>query len=654
MPGPMRQPIRGGNRGPGHPRVPGKGEKVKKGTFGRLLRYLFSIYKGRLTFVAVAIIVSSVTGAAATMFVQRLIDTCITPGIQNGFGSVAGRMARILVTMAVIYAVSVISAFIYTQILAVVTQGTLKKVRDDMFSRMQDLPIRYFDTQPRGTVMSTYTNDTDTLRQMIGQSIPQLFTGALTILSIVLIMLYYSIWMTLAVFAAIVLMTAVTRKIGGASAYFMTRQQNALAAEEGYIEEMIQGQKVVKVFCHEEESRNEFSKLNRQLFEDSAEANRAANVLMPILGNMGNILYVVLAIVGGFLIVLRAKNLSLRGIDVVTLGVIVSFLGMARQLAQTISQVSMQVSMVAMGLAGAERIFELIDEKPEEDQGYVTLVNVKKNADGTFRESKSQTGMWAWKHFHKADGTTTYVPLAGDVRMEHVDFGYTPEKEVLHDVTLYAKPGQKIAFVGATGAGKTTITNLLNRFYDIPDGKIRYDGINITKIRKPDLRRSLGMVLQDVNLFTGTVMDNIRYGRLDATDEECIAAAKLANADSFIRRLPDGYQTVLTGNGSQLSQGQRQLISIARAAVADPPVMILDEATSSIDTRTEALVQRGMDNLMKGRTVFVIAHRLSTVRDSDAIMVLDHGRIIERGSHEDLIAQRGTYYQLYTGAFELE
>lgn len=655
MPGPGRPPIVGRHHGPGGPGMMPRGKSgVKKGTFGRLIRYLFSLYKVRLVVAVICIIVSSISGAVATMFVQRLIDTCITPGIKNGFSSVASKLTVTLVAMACVYITSVVTALIYSQILATVTQGTLKKVRDDMFGRMEDLPIRYFDTHAHGAVMSTYTNDTDTLRQLIGQSIPQLITAILTITATVIVMLYYSIWMTLTVFAAIALMLLVTKKIGGASAYYMTRQQNALADEEGFIEEMIQGQKVVKVFCHEEESRAGFKKLNQRLFEDSNEANKAANVLMPILANMGNILYVVLAIVGGFLVVLRAKNFSLRGVDVITLGIIVSFLNMARQLAQTVSQVSAQVSMVAMGLAGAERIFELIDEPPEEDHGYVTLVNVRTDSDGTVHESETQTGQWAWKHFHKADGTTTYVPLAGDVRMEHVDFGYTPDKQVLHDVTLYAKPGQKIAFVGATGAGKTTITNLLNRFYDIPDGKIRYDGINITKIRKPDLRRSLGMVLQDVNLFTGTVMDNIRYGRLDATDEECVKAAKLANADGFIRRLPDGYQTVLTGNGARLSQGQRQLISIARAAVADPPVMILDEATSSIDTRTESLVQKGMDNLMRGRTVFVIAHRLSTVRDSDAIMVLDHGRIIERGSHEDLLAQKGTYYQLYTGAFELE
>jgi ATP-binding cassette subfamily B multidrug efflux pump len=627
---------------------------VKKGTMKRLVSYLFSLYGGRLIVAVLCMILASIASSVASMFIQRLVDEGITPGIQNGFSAVSGIIVRILVTMGLVYLISVAATIINTQILARVTQGTLKHVRDAMFDRMQDLPIRYFDTHPHGAVMSTYTNDTDALRQLIGQSIPQLITGFLTILVTVFVMLYYSLWLTLTVFLAIALMAKVSAKLGKASGHYMMRQQSALAAEEGFAEEMIQGQKVVKVFCHEQESIDRFSELNEQLFHDSNEANKAGNVLMPILGNLGNILYVILAIVGGFLIVLRATNVSLRGVDVVSLGVIVSFLGMARMMSQTVSQVSMQMSMITMGLAGAQRIFELIDEEPEQDEGYVTLVNTEQNPDGTLRESGRQTGRWAWKHFHKDDGTTTYVPLAGDVRMEHVDFGYTPDKQILHDVTLYAKPGQKIAFVGATGAGKTTITNLLNRFYDIPDGKIRYDGINITKIKKPDLRRSLGMVLQDVNLFTGTVMENIRYGRLDATDEECIRAAKLANADGFIRRLPDGYDTVLTGNGAKLSAGQRQLLSIARAAVADPPVMILDEATSSIDTRTESLVQEGMDNLMKGRTVFVIAHRLSTVRNSDAIMVLDHGRIIERGTHDDLIAQKGTYYQLYTGAFELE
>jgi ATP-binding cassette subfamily B protein len=434
----------------------------------------------------------------------------------------------------------------------------------------------------------------------------------------------------------------------------MIAQQNSLAKEEGFVEEIMNGQKVVQVFTHEDESKKDFDVLNEQLFKDSEAANKAGNVLMPILGNIGNIMYVLLAIVGAALVAAKAPNLSLTGVDTITAGIIISFLSMSRQMSQTVGQVSSQVAMIAMATGGAERIFEIIDEKPEQDDGYVTLVNANKAADGTITEADHKTNLWAWKHYHKADGTTTYVELKGDVQLVDVDFGYTPDKQVLYDISLYAKPGQKIAFVGATGAGKTTITNLINRFYDIPDGKIRYDGININKIRKPDLRRSLGVVLQDVNLFTGTVIDNIRYGKLDATDEECIAAAKLANADAFITRLPDGYQTMLTGNGSQLSQGQRQLISIARAAVADPPVMILDEATSSIDTRTEALVQQGMDNLMKGRTVFVIAHRLSTVRNADAIMVLDHGRIIERGSHDELIAKKGMYYQLYTGAFELE
>ena len=523
-----------------------------------------------------------------------------------------------------------------------------------MFDKMQSLPIKYFDTHAHGDIMSTYTNDTDAIRQLIGQSLPMVFQSSLTITVMLLMMIYYSVWMTLVVCLFSALMLTVTKKFGGASSRYMMAQQRSLAKEEGFIEEMIQGQKVVKVFCHEDECKKDFDKLNEQLFSDGEQANRYGNSLMPILNNVGNLMYVVLAIVGGLLVYLKAPNLSLSGSGVVTIGVIVSFLGMARQLSQTIGQASMQVAMIAMGLAGASRVFALIDEKPEEDEGYVTLVRAEWGADGVLKETNDKSGIWAWKHPHKADGTVTYTPLKGDIRLEDVDFGYTPEKLVLHDITLYAKPGQKIAFVGATGAGKTTITNLINRFYDIPDGKIRYDGINITKIRKPDLRRSLGVVLQDVNLFTGTVMENIRYGRLDATDEECMAAARLANADDFIQRLPEGYNTMLTGNGASLSQGQRQLISIARAAVADPPVMILDEATSSIDTRTEALVQEGMDNLMMGRTVFVIAHRLSTVRNSKAIMVLDHGHIIERGDHETLIAQKGVYYQLYTGAFELE
>ena len=533
------------------------------------------------------------------------------------------------------------------------TQGTLRNLRNDMFDKMQTLPVKYFDTHAHGDIMSTYTNDTDAIRQLIGQSLPTLFQSALTITVMFLTMLYYSIWLTLVVVLVIFLMLKITKKLGSITANFMIQQQKSLAKEEGFIEEMMQGQKVVKVFCHEEENKEAFKKLNEQLFKDGEKANQNGNVLMPILGNVGNLMYVLLAVIGGLMVYLKAPNISLTGVSIVSIGIIVSFLGMSRQLSQTIGQASMQVSMIAMGLAGATRVFELMDEQPEEDHGYVTLVNVKKDAGGNLIETKENTEMWAWKHPHQ-DGTVTLTELTGDVRLEDVDFGYVPEKLVLSDVSLFAKPGQKIAFVGATGAGKTTITNLINRFYDIMEGKIRYDGINISKIKKPALRSSLGVVLQDVNLFTGSVIDNIRYGRLDATDEECIAAAKLANADDFITRLPDGYETILTGNGSSLSQGQRQLISIARAAVADPPAMILDEATSSIDTRTEALVQKGMDNLMKGRTVFVIAHRLSTVKNSDAIMVLDHGKIIERGSHESLIEQKGTYYQLYTGAFELE
>lgn len=627
---------------------------AKKGTFGRLFRYLFDHYGMRLIVVMLCIIVSAVASVIATVFLQRLIDECIVPGISSGMGAVQNLLVHILLTMAVFYVLGVLAAFTYNRIMATVTQGTLKHLRDDMFHGMETLPIQYFDTHPHGDIMSTYTNDTDAIRTLIGQSLPMLTQSVLSVLAMLGMMLYFSVWMTILVLVFIGVMLTISKKFGGASAKYMMAQQRSLATEEGFVEEIMSGQKVVQVFCHEEESKRDFVKLNEKLFHDGEKANQYGNVLMPILNNLGNLMYVLLAVLGGTLVILHAPNISLTGVDTMTLGIIISFLSMTRQLSQTIGQASMQVSTVAMGLAGAGRVFELIDQKAEEDHGYVHLVNAKKDADGNIVECEKPTGMWAWKHPHSADGTVSYRELTGDVRLEHVNFGYTPDKTVLHDVTLYAKPGQKIAFVGATGAGKTTITNLINRFYDIQDGKIRYDGINIEKICKPDLRRSLGVVLQDVNLFTGTVMDNIRYGRLDATDEECIAAAKLANADSFITRLPDGYQTMLTGNGAQLSQGQRQLISIARAAVADPPVMILDEATSSIDTRTEALVQAGMDNLMKGRTVFVIAHRLSTVRNSEAIMVLDHGRIIERGTHDQLIEQKGVYYQLYTGAFELE
>ena len=608
---------------------------VKPGTFRRMMKYMFHFYKWRLVIVLICLAVSGLSGVIASVFLQTLVDTAITPGLTKGLQAVYPQLLSIIGTMIAVYAAGVIASNIYTQIMATVTQGTLKHMRDDM------------------DIMSTYTNDTDAIRQMIGQSLPMIYQTGLSVIAIVISMLKFSVWMTIGVAFFMYVMSRISKTFAGRSASGMVDQQKSLAAEEGFVQEIMNGQKVVQVFNHEEAAKADFRTFNQKLFEDSDRANRAGFMLMPILGNVGNIMYIALAILGGFLVTLKAPNLTLTGIDTVTIGVIVSFLAMTRQLAQSIGQASMQVSMIALGLAGVSRVFELMDQKPEEDDGYVELVNAEYDKDGTIHETDHLTGKWAWKHPHH-DGTLTYTPQQGDVRMFNVDFGYVPNKLVLHDITLYAKPGQKIAFVGATGAGKTTITNLINRFYDIPDGKIRYDGINIRKIKKPDLRRSLGVVLQDVNLFTGTVMDNIRYGRLDATDEECIAAAKLANADDFITRLPDGYDTFLTGNGAQLSQGQRQLISIARAAVADPPVMILDEATSSIDTRTEALVQKGMDNLMKGRTVFVIAHRLSTVRNADAIMVLDHGRIIERGSHDELIAQKGVYYQLYTGAFELE
>ncbi len=628
--------------------------RKRSGDFFRLLKYVFAHYPGYMVIVMICIVISAIASVVAATFLQRLIDECILPGIDSGLSVVVQSLRSILITMIIVYLMGVIAAFIYSRLMAIVTQGTLKSFRLDMFNRMESLPIKYFDTHAHGDIMSTYTNDTDAIRQLIGQSLPQMFQAILTLISIVFLMLYYSVWLTLLVVGFSIIMLLITRKFGGASSRYMMAQQKALAEEEGFIEEIMDGQKVVKVFCHEEEAKEKFLKLNETLFDVGTKAHTFGNVLGPILNNLGNLMYVLLAIFGAILIYFNVTNLGLSGMATISIGIIVSFLSMARQFSQTIGQVSMQVTMIAMGLAGSHRIFALIDEEPEHDDGYVTLVNVKKDGSGNLVETADATDLWAWKQPGQDHEPAVYTELKGDIRMEHVDFGYSPDELVLFDISLYAKPGQKIAFVGATGAGKTTITNLINRFYDIEDGKIKYDGININMIRKPDLRRSLAIVLQDVNLFTGTVMDNIRYGRLSASDEECIAAAELTNAAGFISRLPNGYQTMLSGNGASLSQGQRQLLSIARAAVADPPCMILDEATSSIDTRTEALVQDGMDNLMYGRTVFVIAHRMSTVRNSKAIIVLDHGRVIERGDHQSLMEQKGIYYQLYTGAFELE
>ena len=626
--GPGRRPM--GKR----PKVDHPGKLLR-----RLLAYILKNYAPHCVLVLIGIFISVLANVQGTMFMQTLIDDYILPLLGSDNPDFSG-LLHAIIRVGGFYAVGIVSTFVYNRILVNVSQGTLKRLRDDLFTHMESLPIRYFDTHSHGNIMSIYTNDIDTLRQMISQSIPQLFSSAIMIVSVFVSMIMLNIPLTLLTVFMIILMLQVTKRISAKSSKYFIAQQKNIGSLNGYIEEMMEGQKVVKVFCHEEKSREEFRKRNDQLFESADNANKFANILMPVNGQIGNISYVLCAIVGGIL--------ALRGVGGFTLGRLASFLTFNKSINMPINQVSMQLNSAIMALAGADRVFRLLDEQPETDEGYVTLVNAKEE-NGVLKETKERTGVWAWKHYHKDTDTTDYKKLAGDVVFDDVDFGYTEDKIVLHNIDMYAQPGQKIAFVGSTGAGKTTITNLINRFYDIQDGKIRYDGININKIKKADLRRSLGIVLQDTHLFTGTVMENIRYGKLDATDEEVYAAARLANADGFIKRLPEGYHTLLTGDGANLSQGQRQLLAIARAAIADPPVLILDEATSSIDTRTEKIVQEGMDRLMHGRTTFVIAHRLSTVRNSDCIMVLEQGRIIERGTHDQLLEQKGRYYQLYTG-----
>ncbi len=629
-----------------------KNKKMNTAAFARVISSLFKFYPRLVPVTIFCILFAAASAAVPDVFIQKVMAVIEKWYISGNWDAAKAELQPKMIFLIVMYIISLIAAVVYTQLMAFITQGFLCKLRRSMFDGMQDLPIRYFDTHKHGDIMSYYTNDIDTLRQLVSQSLPAILRAGAVVVSVLGIMLYYSVWMTFIVLIGVFIMMNVSKKFGGGSAKYFIRQQQSLGKAEGFIQEIMNGQKVVKVFCHEKECEEDFDKINNALMEDSFRAHTYANILGPIIQNIGNIIYVIVALAGGIFLLTGTKNISISALPF-SISVVVPFLNMTKQFTGNVNQLSQQINSIVMGVAGAERIFALTDEKPETDDGYVTLVNAEISEDGTVKESARRTGQWAWKHPH-GDGSLTYTPLRGDVRMYDVDFAYTEDKPVLHDVTVYAEPGQKVAFVGATGAGKTTITNLINRYYDIADGKIRYDGINVNKIKKKDLRHSLGIVLQETNLFTGTVMDNIRYGRLDATDEECIEAARLAGADDFITRLPGGYDTLLSNNGSNLSQGQRQLIAIARAAVNDPPVMILDEATSSIDTRTEAIVQRGMDKLMEGRTVFVIAHRLSTVMNSDVIMVLDHGRIIERGDHKKLIDEKGTYYRLYTGAFELE